>query len=139
MAGSVRYRLLPSERLPYGPVVIRYTPSGLFVVAVNENHIDPILSSTIADVSANLVDLLGLVPYPEPGALPMLDVRIHRDPSLGGDQLIDHDLTPTRLDMFFPRDLLTRDLARGLELHANLAFARFFRRLIIPGGNVPAT
>lgn len=123
---TIRVRRLAGARLPCGPVFFRYGRAGRMLWAIDEAQIDPILANALTDFGNLALDMLHL-----PGVDPY-GVRVHRDHSLGGDQLLAADVGDT-IDLRLPAELATADVARHLELHATVVLRNVKRMLPILG------
>ncbi len=131
MDGTVHYRLLPSHRLPYGPICIHRTRAGNLHVLVDQAQMDPILGPVVAGLSDSILDVGSIAPLSR--------VRVYRDHTLGGDDLIAAHIEGATVNVFMPFDLVTRQITQQLGAHGTAALQAIMRHAPIIGqGPVPA-
>jgi hypothetical protein len=129
MAGTVRYRLIPAHRLPYGPVSAYFGPTGDLTVLVDEAQMDPMLGPVIGGLSDAILSIL-------PTASDMSAVRVHRDHQLGGSELVAADITDV-IDVFLPHDLVTKEVAQQIGVHGTRVLKTFMQMAAIIGQSSP--
>ncbi|WP_204014160.1 hypothetical protein [Sphaerimonospora thailandensis] len=118
----MHYRLIPSERLPYGPVALRLRPDGRVVAAIADDQIDPVLAAELGRVGSAI-----LRPYArrvEPQAVPVLACRIERVATVPVG-LVSAEVVGHVLRVRVPRDLLSKAAAAGLSVAATALMQHF--------------
>ncbi|MFI6534148.1 hypothetical protein ACIBHY_16935 [Nonomuraea sp. NPDC050547] len=125
MAGTVRYRLLPSHQLPYGPICIRRNAVGNITVAVDETQMDPILGPTIARLSDGILDVGSVTPLSQ--------VRVHRDHAMAADELVLVSIEAATVEVFLPSGLVKPAVTDQLGVHGTLALRELMRMSPIIG------
>lgn len=123
----VRYRPVPAHTLPYGPVAaIVCEPTLTVSWRVAEGQMDPLLG--LAWAASGTTILRGLP------AITANMVRVHRDRSLGGDELLVPDVGPDWIDVRVAYDLIKRPAAQELARHST----RILCELKSAFGDLPA-
>ncbi|MEU4234142.1 hypothetical protein AB0F17_58550 [Nonomuraea sp. NPDC026600] len=135
LTGRVRYRPLPAIKLPYGPVHARVRRDGTIDWIVDEAQIDPILGNALAEASTAMIATIPTLP---PTTRPT-HVRWHRDRTIGGSELFIADIDADVINVMVPRDLVTRDVAMHVGLHATVVLQTLLRTMPVIGeGSTPA-
>lgn len=125
MDGTVRYRLLPSHQLPFGPISIHRSKVGNITVVVDEAQMDPLLGPVIGQLSDGILDVGSIAPLDR--------VRVHRDHALAGDELIVAHVEAATVNVFLPYDLVTRAVTQQLGLHGTQALRELMRQSPVIG------
>ncbi|WP_242375292.1 hypothetical protein [Actinomadura luzonensis] len=104
-------------------MVFHFTRRGTMLWAVDEDLIDPLLVpqlTTLGNLAFNAIQSPAISPD---------RVRIHRDPSLTGSDLLAADFSGPFIDVLMPRELIKPEMARHLEAHATLVLGEVQSRL----------
>lgn len=112
-AGTVHFRLMPPEALPFGPVNVYFGRRGITWV-VDRNQIDPVLGDGLARVGDQLMSMIPRLNLDTPV------VQVHRSHALGGDRVVVAHLTHCLLDVFVPHELITAQAATHLSKHGTV-------------------
>ncbi|MBB5130507.1 hypothetical protein HNP84_000195 [Thermocatellispora tengchongensis] len=96
-------------------------------------QIDPILPQAIGKLSDIFMAALGATRSASRRDNPFWTVRIHRDRHLGGDRLIDADMSANTVDIMLPRCLVTTDVVRELGKHGTEVLRWFIATTPIVG------
>ncbi|MET8866468.1 hypothetical protein ABZW11_26320 [Nonomuraea sp. NPDC004580] len=128
--GTIRFRAVSPLLLPLGPVSVR-SCCGIISWNIDERQIDPLIGAAFASFSQSVLDGLQLPLLP--GCRRPNRVRVHREHSLGGDQLIKADVSRT-IDVFVPADLMTEEVAKFIGLHGTEVLRYLLATMPVLGG-----